>query len=308
MKRNYVLPLIAIFGVIVAIAVIIENNQPISKRPLVIQPSQSPYSSSIAGTGIIEATSGNIAIGTPVSGVIKAIDVKVGDYVNQGDVLFKIDDRDLQAQLLTAVAKADEAEAALQKPRHRLKFRQQLNQHEPGSVSPQVLSDLRDDVAQFEATYKLTKAQVEQVKIEISRRIIRAPVSGQILQLRARVGEYAEGRNTSVPLLLLGSNKKLYMRVNINDTDSWRYQPGAKAIAFVRGNSKLKIPLQYEYIEPYVIPKVSLSGKSTERTDVRVLQVIYSFQAAELPVYVGQQLDVFIQSKPDAPENIEKDQ
>ena len=44
------------------------------------------------------------------------------------------------------------------------------------------------------------------------------------------------------------------------------------------------------------MPKVSLTGQSTERTDTRVLQAIYSFDPAALPVYVGQQMDVFIEA------------
>jgi HlyD family secretion protein len=37
--------------------------------------------------------------------------------------------------------------------------------------------------------------------------------------------------------------------------------------------------------------------------DTRVLQVIYTFRRADLPVYVGQQLDVFIEAPPAGPAN-----
>ncbi len=47
-------------------------------------------------------------------------------------------------------------------------------------------------------------------------------------------------------------------------------------------------------IEPYVVPKKSLTGDSTERVDTRVLQVIFSFTRGDLPIFVGQQMDVFI--------------
>jgi hypothetical protein len=43
-----------------------------------------------------------------------------------------------------------------------------------------------------------------------------------------------------------------------------------------------------------VIPKKSLTGDNTERVDTRVLQVIYALEGAEGRVYVGQQLDVFL--------------
>lgn len=40
----------------------------------------------------------------------------------------------------------------------------------------------------------------------------------------------------------------------------------------------------------------SAAVASTERTDTRVLQVIYSFDHGTLPVYVGQRMNVFIQA------------
>jgi len=67
-------------------------------------------------------------------------------------------------------------------------------------------------------------------------------------------------------------------------------------MAYVPGNPELKTPLRFERIERYVVPKTSLTGASTERTDTRVLQVIYSFDGAALPVYIGQRLNVFIQA------------
>jgi hypothetical protein len=43
-----------------------------------------------------------------------------------------------------------------------------------------------------------------------------------------------------------------------------------------------------------VIPKRSLTGQNTERVDTRVLQVIYAVQSGDLPLYVGQQVEVYV--------------
>src|SRR5215472_7779455 len=43
-----------------------------------------------------------------------------------------------------------------------------------------------------------------------------------------------------------------------------------------------------------VLPKKSLTGDSTERVDTRVLQVIYRIEENSFPLFVGQQMDVFI--------------
>ena len=69
-------------------------------------------------------------------------------------------------------------------------------------------------------------------------------------------------------------------------------------MASVRGNADIKTPLQYVRTDPDVIPKVTLTGDTTQRTDTRVLQVIYSFDPASLPLYVGQLMDVFIDAAP----------
>ena len=48
-------------------------------------------------------------------------------------------------------------------------------------------------------------------------------------------------------------------------------------------------------IDPFVIPKQSLTGASTERVDTRVLQVIYELEIPQgKKIYVGQQVDVMI--------------
>ena len=43
-----------------------------------------------------------------------------------------------------------------------------------------------------------------------------------------------------------------------------------------------------------MVPKRSLTGESTERVDTRVLQIVYRFTPGDLTLFVGQQVDVFI--------------
>ena len=70
------------------------------------------------------------------------------------------------------------------------------------------------------------------------------------------------------------------------------------AWATLKGRKEPRFPLEFVRIEPYVVPKRSLTGESTERVDTRVLQVLYSFEPAALNAYVGQQMDVFIEAAP----------
>jgi hypothetical protein len=97
-------------------------------------------------------------------------------------------------------------------------------------------------------------------------------------------------------LILLGQLKPLHVRVDVDEHEAWRVNPSEKAIATVRGNANLKTPLTFVRFEPFVLPKKSLTGDSTERVDTRVLQVIYRVEDDTLPLFVGQQMDVFIEA------------
>jgi RND family efflux transporter MFP subunit len=302
MKRNYLLPFLAVFGVAIAVFVILDNNRPAEERPLLVSPADSPFETYIAGAGIVEAVAGNIDIGTPVSGVVTDIYVQAGDQVKAGDALFKIDDRHLQAALLTAIAQADLAKTQVQKPEHRLAYLQKMQQSDASAVSASELSDLRDDLAQARAAYALSQAQVEQAQTEIALHTIRAPTDGHILQLHARLGQFAEAAKNASPILVFGRDDTLWVRVDLDESVIQRFQSGARAVAYLRGNPESAMPLKFLYTEPYVIPKQSLTGQSTERTDVRVLQVLYGFDAVDQSIFVGQQLDVFIEAKPETPQ------
>jgi HlyD family secretion protein len=292
--RRYLLPLAAATGVVVAIVFIMRDNRPAPVIPPALQPAQAPFTSYVAGVGLVEASTENIAVGTPVSGIVTAVDVKWGDEVKPGDVLFHIDDRDLQAQLPVAAARVREAQTSLAQAQSQLRFAESVPN--PRAISAEELSNRRHAVAIGEAALAVAQGQVEQLRQDISRRTVRALMPGRILQIKTHPGQWADGSPAGAPLLLLGGDQRLHVRVDIDESDAWRVRPDAAAEAFVRGDANLKAPLRFERIEPYVVPKTALTGDSTARADTRVLQVIYSFDPAALPVYVGQQLDVYIQA------------
>ena len=294
MIRKYVLPILAVIGIAIAVFMVIKGNKaPPANKP-VVQAAVAPYRSYIFGPGIVEASTENIAIGTPVSGIVTTVYVKWGDRVKTGDPLFTIDSSDLQAQLPLTLAKVKEAEANLAKVKNRLRVGQNMT---PGvSISVEDLDNRRLDVGIAEAALASAEAQVTQIKTDIERRTVRARLPGRILQMKTRLGEYAQSGAPSTPLMLLGNDDRLHIRVDVDENDAWRFQPCAAATASIRGNPELKTTVKFEHTDPDVVPKVSLtSDSSTQRVDTRVLQVIYSFEHGSLPVYVGQQMDVFIQ-------------
>ena len=112
-------------------------------------------------------------------------------------------------------------------------------------------------------------------------------------------GESAPTGVLSQPLILLGGVEPMHVRVNVDENDAWRVRANAEAIGYLRGNNQIRAPLRFVRFEPYVVPKMSLTGDTTERVDTRVLQIVYSFERGDLPIYVGQQMDVYIDASPE---------
>ena len=160
-------------------------------------------------------------------------------------------------------------------------------------------------LATTQADLELARAQLAQAEVNLDLLTVRAPRDGDILRVDLRAGEYASVPPTDMnnPSLLLGETRHLQLRADVDEDSASRVQPGAPAVAFIKGMRSDPIPLRFVRIEPYVTTKKSLTGDSTERVDTRVLQVIYQFDQSKIPVYVGQQMDVFIEGKGPQPEH-----
>jgi len=150
------------------------------------------------------------------------------------------------------------------------------------------------------ASVAQARSQQQQVEMELERLVVRSLVSGEILQVDVRPGEYV-GTPANKALVVIGNVDQLHVRVDIDEYDIPRFRPGAPAKAMLKGQSKSEFPLSFVRVEPYVIPKKSLTGDNTERVDTRVLQVIYAIdhdgqKSQGQRLYVGQQVDAYIDS------------
>lgn len=362
MIRAYLIPLLAIAGVLFAVYTVVVGARPPEAKPPVIEPPKAPFNAFVAGSALVEASSQNIAVGAPVGAVVERVAVTVGDTIKKGDVLFELDPRELRASLVSreaavvvtqsqlekllqgtrpeqippAEARVVEAQAAQRAAQALLdeawsQFSRAEAMEDARSLSVEEIARRRfavaaaeARVAQADAGLAEAKAQVdllragtwapdilvarsqvaeaqasvEAVKIELDRRIVRSPIDGQVLQSNIRVGEFAQAGPLASPLMLVGSVNPLHVRIDVDEHEAWRVKPGARAEAFVRGNKDIKTTLTFVRFEPFVIPKRSLTGESTERVDTRVLQVVYAFDPSGLPIFVGQQMDVYIEAQP----------
>lgn len=318
----------------------VRKSVPIPKQ---IVPGQfSPYKSYISAVGIVEASTGNINIGSPVNRVVAKIEVKVGQKVKEGDVLFRLESNDLQADLTGRRADYENAEANLNKllalPRKedidsahaQLKVAsavleeakgqyQRIVGLSKGALSDEEIRRRHSAFEQSEARYneaqanvaktqsgawapdleiakwkvKQSEAVLQRAEADLERTIIRAPTDATILQIKIHEGEFPPS-DSSRPPMVIGNIDTMHLRVSINQYDASYFDTKAPAVAYVQGNSDISFPLYFVHLEPFFVTKQNLNNSITEKVDTRVLQAIYCFEEGENRVFVGQQMDVFI--------------
>lgn len=347
MFTKYGLPTLAVAGLTFAIYTVVQAAIPRPpSKPVMEPPVRSEATRLIAGAGLVEARRENIPIGVNVPGVVIEVFVKKGDQVKQGDPLFRVDDRDLKAQVKVRQAEL----AAYQAQFHKLKaaprpedvppaeaaveeYRAKLNDTEAAMARTERLynrqmiaagdwdrdrfayyaakASLSKAVAELErikrgtwkedldlaqANIDMSKAQVESIQTDLERLTVRAPLDGEILQLNVRLGQFA-AMTWKDPMIVMGDVKRLHVRVDVDENDVPLFDRRGDAVAYLKGRSTGAFPIKLEYVEPYVIPKQSLTGSNAERVDTRVLQVVYSLpDDRAVQVYVGQQMDVYMKA------------
>ena len=343
---QWIMPLVSA-GLLGFAAWFVWSTRPITHDPPPpIAPATSPYADTLAASGVVEAQTENIAVGSDTPGVVVEVLVKVGDTVKVGTPLFRLDDRDLRGALTVSQAAAAQAKSELVRleaePRQeeipvraatvagakavvireidalkrieetfarKVSTEQELIQRrEALATAEALLAKAQADLDLLEAgswqydrdvsraALSRAEAEVKRIEIDLDRLVVRALVSGRVLQVNVRPGEFV-GTPPNQPLVVLGDTDRLHVRVDIDEYDIPRFREGLAAAAFPRGNLQQRYPLEFVRVEPFVVPKKSLTGDTTERVDTRVLQVIYEFDPAGLPsLFVGQQVEVFIDS------------
>ena len=131
------------------------------------------FDNTLSLSGSIEANE-EVEIRSEVSGIVEAIYFKEGSTVSKGQVLFKVNDLELRAQL----RQADTKEGLAAENERRAKL----------LLQKEAISQEEYDVAR--ADYKLAQSQGQLIKVQIAKTSIRAPFSGKIGLRSISTGTY----------------------------------------------------------------------------------------------------------------------
>lgn len=311
-----ILPIVAIVLIAITAFLVMRGTPDRSAQTPAVTPPTTPAaqreSGTVAAAGVIEPASEIVSIATPLPGVVEAVLVRAGERVVAGQPLFRIDQRDAVAAVVEAEARVESARKSAAAAGTSLAVaRNQLalygDVRDPRAVSKLEVIDRRGAVAnaqaqlaQARAQMRTTEAELVRARVDVARRTVRAPIAGEVLQVRVRAGEFASaapGGGGADPLMTLGQTDPLHVRIDIDENEVGRAAIGSAAVISPRGNAARRVEVGFVRVEPQIVPKRSLTNSASERVDVRVLQLIYAVPTGTEGLFVGQQVDAFVPAR-----------
>ncbi|QLZ68638.1 p-hydroxybenzoic acid efflux pump subunit AaeA [Legionella sp. PC1000] len=229
------------------------------------------------------------------SGIVKKINVTVGQMVKKGEILFSLDDTIGLHNVTVSKIALQQAENNFMIQTKNLKHAQsqlkRLKSIDKRALNPAELREKEYEVKmgkiqikQLQNGLDAAKANLRNAKLALNQFYIASPKDGIVLQINAHVDEFV-GAGSQV--ILLGDDQKVIVRVSIEERDAKKYSP--EASVYLTGD-KLKIPLTFIQLDRYII--------TNDRLNARVQEALYFFDRKDYPdLAAGRQLDAHIAVK-----------
>jgi len=176
-----------------------------------------------------------VSVAPQVSGTIVDLPIKDNQFVNAGDLLFRIDKTPFHIAELNAHAQLARAQSELAKANNEANRRRHLSQN---VISAEELDTANLNVKAMQASVDVAQATLRQAQWQLAQTDVRAPVSGWITNLSTRTGDFA---TTGQPLFALVDSHSFYVMGYFEETKLHHIREGAPAqITLYSGNIKLQ--------------------------------------------------------------------
>jgi RND family efflux transporter MFP subunit len=126
-------------------------------------------------------------VSAEVAGKVESVNFDVDDFVEQGEIILRIRDRDYQAQQKKARAALNEAEASLQDMQ--LEYRRSQDLRKQKLISQADFDKARANLKAAQARKSAADANLAQADEQLGHTVLRAPYSGVVVERHVEPGE-----------------------------------------------------------------------------------------------------------------------
>ncbi len=193
-RRGIAVGVVVAIALIAIIATLVINAQPAGTNgPVTDMVTEGTFTTTVEAKGQLKPISASV-VSPSVDGTVEKINVQAGQSVNEGDVLMTIKNDALDS----AVSEAQRAVAAAQEDLNNAKAALAAAQAAPttdsdGSTGPSDANANANAVSTAQRNLASAQAALEQATAKAAERTVKAPSSGSIVELNAKVGATVTG-------------------------------------------------------------------------------------------------------------------
>ncbi|MEC8416209.1 MAG: efflux RND transporter periplasmic adaptor subunit [Pseudomonadota bacterium] len=184
-----------------------------------------------------------VALRPRVSGYIDFVAFKEGEYVEQGQTLFLIDNRTFKAEVSRLTAQLDEAKSRLELAEQNYKRAYKLRKTQ--AVSEEVLDARLAEKNQALASLNQTQAALEVARLNRGFARVEAPISGRISRANITEGNFVTAGQTELTRIV--STERLYAYFDIDEQTYLNYVSSSHATSVNEKPVALRLANESDY-------------------------------------------------------------
>lgn len=234
-----------------------KNSQPKEEIYDTVKPETTDIRRTTVLNGKIEPRD-EIDIKPQISGIISQIDVEAGDFVHEGDVIAHIKVIPDASSLSNAQSRIDGAQievndALVKYERSKTLYEKKVISREEYETAEKTLAKTRQELASAKDTYRIVKEGVSQYNAKESNTMVRATITGLVLNVPVKVGSsviQANTMNDGTTVATIADMTNLIFKGNVDETEVGLLKPGMNMEIAIGAVPDMHPTAVLEYISP----------------------------------------------------------
>jgi HlyD family secretion protein len=251
--------------------------------------SASPSGGVVAEGRVVTYPGERVSVASEIGGRIARLAVAEGQVVHKGDMIAQLNADESRAELAEATARLGEIDADISLLEWKLKRTTDLT---ASGATPRVeVEQQRRDLAAARARREAAAAHAEQVRIQLERATITAPIDGTVI---ARLTQESEVVQPGGPIVTIANLSRTRIEAEVNEFDGAAVAPGHRAFITAEGYPGVRWPATVEEVPPIVVTRQLRPQDPGRPTDSGVVLVKLAL-SDPTPLRLGQRVEVRIQ-------------
>ncbi|HEY9165801.1 MAG TPA: efflux RND transporter periplasmic adaptor subunit [Candidatus Kryptonia bacterium] len=293
------IPAIVIVAAAIAVSRTMSGSPMQVKAITVVQESPSQSQALLTASGYVVAQR-KAAIASKATGRLVYLGVVEGDKVKKGQVIGRLEDSDVKAQLDEANANLELYQASLADAKWN--YDRDKDLLKSGSITQSTFQTAETQYKKAQASVDVAKANVEAAEVAVENTVVRAPFDGTVLTKNADVGEIvapmAGSVNTRGTVVTIADMGSLQVEADVSESNIEKVRidqpceitldayPNVQYDAYVakivptadRGKATVTVKVAFRNYDSRVLPEMSakvtfLGLKDTTKGDSSVLMI-----------------------------------